>query len=49
MPRPEKVSPWEIEPFDASAPSVAVPQAPHKNKRPRQPTEITDVPPSHGR
>ncbi|KAJ4730783.1 Auxin response factor [Rhynchospora pubera] len=47
VPRPEKVSPWEIEPFDASAPSVALPQAPPKNKRPRQPTEITDVPPSH--
>ncbi|XP_078174213.1 auxin response factor 1-like isoform X2 [Carex rostrata] len=45
--RPEKVSPWEIESFDASAPSVTVPQAPPKNKRPRQPTEITDVPPSH--
>ncbi|KAF3328818.1 auxin response factor 18-like isoform X1 [Carex littledalei] len=45
--RPEKVSPWEIESFDASAPSVTGPQAPPKNKRPRQPTEITDVPPSH--
>ncbi|KAJ3694504.1 hypothetical protein LUZ60_009984 [Juncus effusus] len=43
--RPDKVSPWEIEQFDGSAPQVSISQPVAKNKRPRQPTEITDLPP----
>ncbi|XP_071702922.1 auxin response factor 18-like isoform X2 [Rutidosis leptorrhynchoides] len=44
--RPERVSPWEIEPFVATVPSsLAQPLAP-KVKRPRLPVEITNVGPS---
>ncbi|KAM1515855.1 hypothetical protein ACFXTH_014881 [Malus domestica] len=40
IPRPDRVSPWEIEPFVASVlPSLPQP-AVVKNKRPRPPTEI---------
>lgn len=35
IPRPDRVSPWEIEPFVASAPEPAM----IKNKRPRPPNE----------
>lgn len=35
IPRPERVSPWEIEPFVASAPEPPV----VKNKRPRPPND----------
>lgn len=39
IPRPDRVSPWEIEPFVASAPgSLAQPPA-AKNKRPRPPND----------
>lgn len=39
IPRPDRVSPWEIEPFVASAPgSLAQPPVP-KNKRPRPPND----------
>ncbi|KAF3448734.1 hypothetical protein FNV43_RR09447 [Rhamnella rubrinervis] len=37
--RPDRVSPWEIEPFVASVPS-SLAQPVFKNKRPRPPTEI---------
>ncbi|KAH7513714.1 hypothetical protein FEM48_Zijuj11G0010300 [Ziziphus jujuba var. spinosa] len=42
IPRPDRVSPWEIEPFVASVPA-SLAQPPVKNKRPRPPTEV----PSH--
>ncbi|XP_062091378.1 auxin response factor 18 isoform X2 [Humulus lupulus] len=35
IPRPERVSPWEIEPFVASSASLNLPQPAAKNKRPR--------------
>ena len=38
--RPERVSPWEIEPFVPSVPSSLVQSVLTKNKRPRQPIEI---------
>ncbi|XP_057478902.1 auxin response factor 9-like [Actinidia eriantha] len=38
--RPERVSPWEIEPFAPSVPSSLVQPVLIKNKRPRQPIEI---------
>ncbi|KAJ7952167.1 Auxin response factor [Quillaja saponaria] len=38
--RPDRVSPWEIEPFSASAPSTLVQPSVIKNKRPRPPSEI---------
>ncbi|XP_072981401.1 auxin response factor 18-like isoform X1 [Typha angustifolia] len=42
--RPEKVSPWEVEPFSATAPALNVPQPlPIKNKRPRHPVDIPDL------
>ncbi|EEF43383.1 hypothetical protein RCOM_1311830 [Ricinus communis] len=40
IPRPDKVSPWEIEPFSASAPSNISQPVPLKNKRPRPPIEV---------
>ncbi|KAB2608780.1 auxin response factor 9-like [Pyrus ussuriensis x Pyrus communis] len=41
IPRPDRVSPWEIEPFVASViPSLPQPSVVVKNKRPRPPTEI---------
>lgn len=43
---PERVSPWEIEPSDGSAPTINVPlQSSAKNKRPREATENLDLPP----
>lgn len=39
--RPERVSPWEIEPFVASVPPSLSQTAPTKNKRPRPPSEIS--------
>ncbi|XP_051223988.1 auxin response factor 1 [Lolium perenne] len=42
---PERVSPWEIEPSDVSAPTINVPlQSSAKNKRPRETTENLDLP-----
>jgi hypothetical protein len=42
---PERVSPWEIEPSDGSAPTVNVPlQSSARNKRPRETTENLDLP-----
>ncbi|CAM0880587.1 unnamed protein product [Alopecurus aequalis] len=42
---PERVSPWEIEPSDGSAPAINVPlQSSAKNKRPREITENLDLP-----
>lgn len=41
---PERVSPWDIEPFDGSAPTINVPlQSSMKNKRPREPSESLDL------
>ncbi|XP_062232714.1 auxin response factor 1-like [Phragmites australis] len=41
---PERVSSWEIEPFDASAPSINIPVQPStKNKRPRETAESLDI------
>ncbi|CAN0840923.1 Auxin response factor 9 [Linum grandiflorum] len=40
IPRPDKVSPWEIEPFVASVQPNLPQPAPMKNKRPRPPNEI---------
>ncbi|XP_072965541.1 auxin response factor 18-like isoform X1 [Typha angustifolia] len=44
IPRPEKVSPWDIELLNATAPALNVaPPLLTKNKRPRQQTDITDL------
>ncbi|OEL35057.1 Auxin response factor 1, partial [Dichanthelium oligosanthes] len=41
---PERVSSWEIEPFDASAPTINIPVQPStKNKRPRETAESLDI------
>ncbi|ONM28161.1 Auxin response factor 7 [Zea mays] len=41
---PERVSSWEIEPFDASAPAITMPVQPSmKNKRPRETAEGLDI------
>ncbi|GLT90745.1 hypothetical protein SLE2022_086630 [Rubroshorea leprosula] len=40
IPRPDKVSPWEIEPFAAPTPPNLAPPDAVKNKRPRLTTEI---------
>ncbi|KAJ6426419.1 hypothetical protein OIU84_022099 [Salix udensis] len=40
IPRPDRVSPWEIEPCVASAPSNLSQPVTQKNKRPRPPIEI---------
>ncbi|XP_041026658.1 auxin response factor 9-like [Juglans microcarpa x Juglans regia] len=42
MPRPDQVSPWEIEPFVASVP-VSMPLPAPKNKRTRTPIEIPNL------
>ncbi|KAG6684773.1 hypothetical protein I3842_12G079300 [Carya illinoinensis] len=42
IPRPDQVSPWEIEPFVASVP-VSMPLPAPKNKRPRTPIEIPNL------
>ncbi|KAL8090649.1 hypothetical protein AgCh_039906 [Apium graveolens] len=44
--RPERVSPWEIEPFVASVPPSLSQTAPTKNKRPRPPSEISALEPN---
>ncbi|KAK1382325.1 Auxin response factor [Heracleum sosnowskyi] len=44
--RPERVSPWEIEPFVASVPPSLSQIAPTKNKRPRPPSEISALEPT---
>ncbi|XP_020220654.1 auxin response factor 9 [Cajanus cajan] len=43
VPRPDRVSPWEIEPFVASASTPSVQPAIVKTKRPRPPSEIPEV------
>ncbi|XVE58098.1 hypothetical protein DITRI_Ditri04bG0143000 [Diplodiscus trichospermus] len=40
IPRPDRVSPWEIEPFSAPIPPPLAQPVTAKNKRPRPPTEI---------
>ncbi|KAJ4851580.1 Auxin response factor 9 [Turnera subulata] len=40
IPRPDRVSPWELEPFVASIPTSVAPPAASKNKRPRPLIEI---------
>uniref|UniRef100_A0A0E0BZN5 Auxin response factor n=1 Tax=Oryza meridionalis TaxID=40149 RepID=A0A0E0BZN5_9ORYZ len=41
---PERVSPWEIETCDGTAPAINVPlQSATKNKRPREPSETIDL------
>uniref|UniRef100_A0A0E0JG44 Auxin response factor n=1 Tax=Oryza punctata TaxID=4537 RepID=A0A0E0JG44_ORYPU len=41
---PERVSPWEIETCDGTAPTINVPlQSATKNKRPREPSETLDL------
>ncbi|XWS50116.1 hypothetical protein CRYUN_Cryun12cG0061000 [Craigia yunnanensis] len=40
IPRPDRVSPWEIEPFAAPIPPTLAQPVAAKNKRPRPPTEI---------
>ncbi|EOY25080.1 Auxin response factor 9 isoform 4 [Theobroma cacao] len=40
IPRPDRVSPWEIEPFAAPIPPTLGQPLAAKNKRPRPPTEI---------
>lgn len=41
---PERVSSWEIEPFEASAPAINIPVQPSvKNKRPRETAESLDT------
>lgn len=43
--RPDRVSPWEIEPFDAPVPALKALQPVFvKNKRPRQSMDIVDHP-----
>ncbi|MCI72090.1 auxin response factor 9-like, partial [Trifolium medium] len=41
--RPDRVSPWEIEPFVSSASTPSVQATAAKTKRPRPPSEIPDV------
>ncbi|KAJ1394428.1 PB1 domain [Sesbania bispinosa] len=41
--RPDRVSPWEIEPFVSSTPTPPVQPTVVKTKRPRPPSEIPDV------
>ncbi|KAL5180181.1 Auxin response factor 9 [Glycine soja] len=43
VPRPDRVSPWEIEPFVASASTPSVQPTMVKTKRPRPPSETPDV------
>ncbi|GLT49667.1 hypothetical protein SLA2020_232100 [Shorea laevis] len=40
IPRPDRVSPWEIEPFVAPTTTILAPTDAVKNKKPRLPTEI---------
>ncbi|XP_058095878.1 auxin response factor 9-like isoform X2 [Magnolia sinica] len=48
VPRPDKVSPWEIEPFVASTLLNPTQQAVMKNKRPRPSVELPVTEPSSG-
>lgn len=41
--RPDRVSPWEIEPFVSSASTPSVQPTVVKTKRPRPPSEIPDA------
>jgi len=41
IPRPDRISPWEIEPLLASVPTSIQPAA-SKYKRPRLPSEVPD-------
>ncbi|KAB1215442.1 Auxin response factor 9 [Morella rubra] len=43
IPRPDRVSPWEIEPFVASVPASLAQPPPAKNKRPRTPIEVPNL------
>nr|KYP37530.1 Auxin response factor 9 [Cajanus cajan] len=43
FPRPDRVSPWEIEPIFASVPTSSSQPAVVKNKRPRQANEVPDL------
>ncbi|XVF51285.1 hypothetical protein PTKIN_Ptkin04bG0172600 [Pterospermum kingtungense] len=43
IPRPERVSPWEIEPFAAPIPPTLAQSVAAKNKRPRPPAEIPSL------
>ncbi|XP_028774723.1 auxin response factor 9 isoform X2 [Neltuma alba] len=43
VPRPDKVSPWEVEPFLAPVTSSSVQPPVVKTKRPRPPSEIPDL------
>ena len=40
IPRPDRVSPWEIEPFAVPIPPTLAQPVAAKNKRPRPPAEI---------
>ncbi|XP_019450246.1 PREDICTED: auxin response factor 9-like isoform X4 [Lupinus angustifolius] len=42
VPRPDRISPWEIDPLLASVPTPSLQPAVVKNKRPRPPSEIPD-------
>ncbi|MCI33076.1 auxin response factor 9-like, partial [Trifolium medium] len=42
IPRPDRISPWEIEPLLASVPASLQPAA-VKYKRPRLPSEVPDL------
>ncbi|KAL6650747.1 hypothetical protein ACP70R_009672 [Stipagrostis hirtigluma subsp. patula] len=47
--RPDRISPWEVEPLDAANPQS--PQLPSRNKRPRPPASpsmVPELPPSFG-
>ncbi|KAE8693884.1 Auxin response factor 9 [Hibiscus syriacus] len=43
IPRPDRVSPWEIEPFPAHVPTSLAQPVAAKNKRPRPPAEIPAI------
>ncbi|XP_040986768.1 auxin response factor 9-like isoform X4 [Juglans microcarpa x Juglans regia] len=43
IPRPDRVSPWEIEPFVPSVPASLAQLSPAKSKRPRTPIEIPNL------
>lgn len=43
VPRPDKVSPWEVEPSMAPVTSSSVQPPVVKTKRPRPPSEIPDL------
>jgi len=44
FPRPDRVSPWEIEPILASVPTkISSQTVVIKNKRPRQASEVSDL------